>query len=157
MGKKLIKTIFFYSDGSFKEEKADNTDTSNFYDESGEAFNDLLDVIFGEIDASRRIQFNTAVFVITRAIFYEHPREAINIAINLAAEHQDVTNQTVTDKLYRQLDLTSTEYKTLVYDAIKNKSPKFKELLIKYAGKNSVDADVSMVEHYISMEAQHLM
>lgn len=153
MKKILVRTLHLYSDGSYEEVLPSTTPTtgSSLEDKISQIEASItLDEIFNSVATSRRIQFNIAVYIMAREFYKRGQRaNAIDIAIKLVAAHQKVTHQTVVDKAYRQLSLSSSEYRRLVDEAINHNSKELQKILLENVGRATVNGDVELIHKYL--------
>lgn len=141
MKKYLVKTINYYSDGTYEEislEKSSNDELIKKMEE-----------IFSEPSSSRRIKINVAIYIAAKYFSDMKDDDAISHALTYVAENQQVTRATVADKSFRQLEMTASEYKLLLNDALQGKSNKLKERLKKYSGTRTHKYDIELIEKYI--------
>lgn len=143
--KELLKTIKFYSDGSYEEilESQEEAEENEL--------NKKLDDIFSNPVASRRIKFNVGAYIVAKNFADKNNNDAINNSLSFLAKYQGVTRQTVVDKTFRQLNITSTKYKIIMAEAIykDRNTEQLKKLLLDYVGTRTEVADKSLIEKFI--------
>lgn len=142
--KRLVKTIFYYDDNTFEEviNGNDLNDPNNLTKE------DILEEIFSDIKSGKRIQINVALYRLLKE-YYKGDDTKINDAMNDIARYQNITRSSVVDKVLRQLNLTSVEYRGIVTKALNNDSEELKGKLLNNLGAYTQDGDKELIEKYI--------
>lgn len=150
--RKLIKTIYIYSDGSREESIA-----NNIYDD--EEFINLIRSAFEVSNASERIKCNIAIYLGTKFIYdknyYEEKNyeklisKIVNEIISKMANERKIKNQSIIDKTSRQLGISQYRYKEILGDAIAGN----RERLILLLEENVVDKtredDLNLIRQYL--------
>ena len=143
--RKLIKTILFYNDGTYEEVLPEETEqVQSWYNIDVE-----LHSIFSNQMTSRRIQYNVAVCVLCKQFYNEGCSDYIKKSFNYLKDFTHVTYQTVTDKTFRQLELSSAQYNELIINYVEHNNENMKTKLLEYVGTHKADADRKLIEQYL--------
>ena len=143
--KTLVKTINFYSDGTYEEVVP--VVEANPHD----LVTEDLDAIFGVPTASTRIKVNVAVYTVAKRLYANADRDYYNKAISIVTQYQNVSRPTTCDKLYRQLELSSSAYQKLVIAAIeKNQVAPYKDKLLQFSGTYTGDDDSELINRFVT-------
>ena len=113
----------------------------------------ILDEIFKHRMASVKMKVNVAIYVLSKRFLYrEDEKNFISTAADIIAKYQGVEKATVLDKMYRQMQTGSNDYRKKLINALKEDihSDEYKNMLLSGAkGKKSENADVAMIKEYI--------
>ena len=132
--KTLVKTIKFYSDGTYEEV------VPEVEGKPQDLVAEDLDAIFGVPTASTRIKVNVAVYTVAKRLY-----------ANADRDYQKVSRPTTCDKLYRQLELTSSAYQKLVIAAIEKDQVKpYRDKLLQFSGTYTGDDDSELINRFIA-------
>ena len=143
--RKLIKTILFYNDGTYEEVLPEETEQVQSW------FNIDVELhsIFSNQTTSRRIQYNVAVCVLCKQFYNEGCSDYIKKSFNYLKDFTHVTYQTVTDKTFRQLNLSSAIYSNLIINYVEHNNGEIKTKLLEKIGTHTADADRRLIEQYL--------
>ena len=143
--RKLIKTVFFYNDGTYEEVlQEEREEVQSWYNIDVE-----LDSIFSSQTTSRRIQYNVAVCVLCKKFYSEGCSDYIKKSFNYLKDFTRVTYQTVTDKTFRQLELSSAQYNDLIINYVEHNREEIKTKLLEKIGTHKAEADRRLIEQYL--------
>jgi hypothetical protein len=143
--KTLVKTIKFYSDGTYEEV------VPEVEGKPQDLVAEDLDAIFGVPTASTRIKVNVAVYTVAKRLYANADRDYYNKAISIVTQYQKVSRPTTCDKLYRQLELTSSAYQKLVIAAIEKDQVKpYRDKLLQFSGTYTGDDDSELINRFIA-------
>lgn len=152
--RRLIKTIYLYSDGSREEVVAKN-------DMYGDEFIKLIKEVFAAKNASERTKCNIAVYLGTKLIhdmkFYEEENyeklisKIVNEVISEIAKERSVKNQTILDKTSRQLGISQYRYKEILGEAILGNRERLISLLEQNVVDKNREEDLSLITHYLKL------
>lgn len=139
----LIKKIYFYNDGTYTEENFDFKDIDT--NENSKKITEILKTP----SISRRIAYNLSIYLKSKELYKSDEINFLNDAVNIIARDINVSNSTILDKLYRQLNLKSYEYKKNLIKALNGNTYEFKKLLLKNVGRNSKEEDERIINEII--------
>ncbi|MBU7006593.1 hypothetical protein [Phosphitispora fastidiosa] len=151
--KQLVKIIKLYSDGSYKEEVFNSSIESTQKNEISEILINDVDIKIKEIlaneDLSKRIAINLAILLKIK-INYLHMdlKRAINSAITQISRLEGVSRSTVADKIGRQLNLSSKQYREIIKEMLNGNVSPIVNHLTKFLGRDTVEADLRAIEKF---------
>lgn len=142
--RKVIKIIKFFNDGTYEEVVPEEIVQVNNQEMDVE-----LNLIFNSQTTSRRIQYNVAVCVLCKQFYNEGCSDYIKKSFNYLKDFTHVTYQTVTDKTFRQLELSSATYSNCIINYVEHNNEEIKIKLLEKIGTHTADADRRLIEQYL--------
>ena len=142
--RKLIKTIFFYNDGTYEEVVPEET-----VQMESQSIDVELNLIFSSQITSSRIKYNVAVCMLCKKFYQEGYSDYIKKSFNYLKDFNQVTYQTVTDKTFRQLELSSAQYSDLIINYLEHNDAEIKTRLLGKIGTYKAEADRKLIEQYL--------
>lgn len=141
----LVMTIKLYDDGSYEIINA-NSEHQNLRDND----NDLIETIFRFPAASTRTKVNVSLYKLAKSYYEKGNISYFDEAVDAIASYQNVERATVTDKLFRQNEVTAERYKSLLDETLStNDVIEYRNLLLSSVGKRTTNADTSLIMHHI--------
>lgn len=99
---------------------------------------------------SKRIGYNLCVYLKALDLMINYNKcDQINEAFNIIAKKAGVTIQSVVDKCYRQLGISSGIYKKYMLEALKGDISSISEILLSNLGRNTADYDEKIIKEVI--------
>lgn len=143
--KKIVKIIKFFNDGTYEEVlQAETEQVQSWWNIDVE-----LNLIFSSQTTSRRIQYNVAVCILCKKFYSEGYSDYIKKSFNYLKNFTHVTYQTVTDKTFRQLELSSATYADMIINYVEHNNEEIKTKLLEKIGTHTEEADRKLIEQYI--------
>ena len=147
MQRHLVKTVNFYSDGTYEEILIEE----QFPDSS--CLIDKINRIFNSPACSCRIIYNVALYTVAKHLIdYENKsnlKEIISDAFNYTITTQNITYSSISDATSRQLEMSKSEYKDLLAKALQGNPILLKQKLKKHLGKGCEYFDANLIDMFI--------